>query len=327
NYRSDPLGHQGLRQSLCAYLNRSRGMKCSPEQIVIFNGTQSAFDFICRLLINPGNTAIVENPGFPGARRTLLANAAELYAIDVDENGMRSEDLAEAPEDSRLLYLSPTHHDPLGVNMSQARKLQLLQWARSRNAIIVEDGFDTEFRYGDKPVSCLQSLDENGLVIYLSSFWRVLYPMLRIGYAVFPKRLLGLVSRAKSLLERDFQSIEHEALSLFIEEGHLERHIRKTRALYAKRRETLLAQVYKHLAPKARISACNSGMHLVASFPGFDFEQVLEAAAKSKLPLASSEDFYYHKVRESEFLIPFAHLDECKIAELVERFAAELTRL
>ena len=319
---SDPFGHRGLRKAIADYLNRSRGLQCSHEQIALFSGTQPALDLLCRVLVNPGDTVVVENPGFPGARRTFAAHGAEIVALPVDDKGMQTGSLMELARESKLAYLTPAHHAPLGMPLLAERRKQLFDWAETAGAFVVEDDFDSEYRYGERCISSLQGIDRAGCVIYMSSFWKLLCPLLRLGFMVLPPALIPIISRARSFVERDFQTIEHEALAQFIEEGHLERQIRRNRAVYARRRELLLARLYEQLGGKLRISAANSGTHMLVRFrlEHTDLE-LMRFAELAGLPMVSTESYYYRSCSNAEFLLPFAHLSETQIEEAVFRFA------
>jgi GntR family transcriptional regulator/MocR family aminotransferase len=329
SYTSDPLGYAPLREAICGYLIRSRSVRCLPEQIIVFPGAQAALDLVCRMLVRQGDKAAVENPGFPGARRSLLMNGARLCPIDIDSNGLMVERLYELDAPVRLCYVTPSHHDPTGVVMSLPRRLELLNWAESHQAIIIEDDYDSEFRYGDKPVPSLQGLDEHDEVIYLSTFWKVLFPVVRLAYLVVPQRLVDAFQRAKSLTDRDFQLLEQRALADFINEGHLERHIRRTRAIYARRRVALVQALTRHFRKRLDISDISAGMHVLVHFPAeMSHEQVMQGAHKARVPLVSSRSHYFDgEGKPNEFLVGFAHANEEEIHAAIERFAQELAAI
>jgi len=324
-YESDPFGYAPLREAIAGYLVRSRSVRCAPEQIAIFTGAQAALDLVCRLLIRPSDFAAVENPGFSGARRTLLMNSAQLFPVDVDNHGLLVHRLYDCEQHLRVAYVTPSHHDPTGVVMSLPRRLELLRWADRNDSYVIEDDYDSEFRYGDKPVPSLQGLDEHDRVIYLSTFWKVLFPVVRLAFVVVPRRMLAPFARAKSLIDRDFSLLEHRSLAEFINEGHLERHIRRTRSLYAKRRVSLVQALTRHFRKRVTISSVTAGMHLLVRFaPEISREDVLRSARKAEVPLVSTNNHYLHDCDDSEFLIGFAHADEEQIQSSIERFAQEL---
>lgn len=321
SYQSDPFGHERLREAIAGYLARSRAVKCTMEQIVLFAGAQPALDLIARVLLDRGDAAAVENPGFPGARRTFAANGARLCPVPVDEQGLMTERLSGLPEKTKVIYVTPSHHDPTGVALTLPRRRNLLEWAASHDTVVVEDDFDSEYRYGEKPMPVLQEMDRGQSVIFLSSFWKVMFPVLRLGFIVLPPRFVPVIKRAKSLVERDFHFVEHEALARFIEEGHLERHIRKTRSTYARRREALVIALNQALGAKAKISPTQAGMHLLVKIDSVDQNEVLRCAQMASLSVVPTSGYYLVDHAVNEYLIPFAQVDEEKLGQAVRAFA------
>ncbi len=327
DYTSDPFGYAPLREAITGYLIRSRSVKCLPDQIAIFSGAQSALDLIGRMLLNPGDVVAVENPGFPGARRSLATHDVKIVPIPIDNNGLIVERLYQQQEHVKLVYITPSHQDPTGVVMSLPRRLELLKWAETTGGIILEDDFDSEFRYGEKPVPALQGLDEHDNVIYLATFWKVLFPVVRMGFTVLPHRLVQPMYRAKSLVERDFPLLEQRALTDFINEGHLERHIRRTRSMYAKRRAALVQALTRLFRKRITVSDVSAGMHMIVTFVGdVDDDQILRSTRAARLPMVSTNNHYVMDHKRHEYMIGFAHGDEEQIIAAVERFAQELAR-
>lgn len=321
SYRSDPFGYGRLREAIAGYLTRSRSVNCTPDRIVIFSGAQSGLDLIGRLLIDEGDQVVVENPGFPGARRSLVTHGAEIVSVPVDEAGLVVDKLWRC-DNAKLLYTTPSHHDPTGVVLSLPRRLEMLRWADHNNAFILEDDYDSEFRYGEKPVPSMQGLDQSDRVIYLSTFWKVLFPIVRIAFMVLPKRLVPAVSRAKSLIEREFPILEQRALADFINEGHLERHIKRTRAMYATRRAALVQALTVHMSKKITISPITAGMHLMIKFNDSTSERsVLTSASEANLSLATARNHYVSEAPGNEFLVGFAHKEEEELKQSVARFS------
>lgn len=325
SYMSPVFGHVELRKALADYLLRTRGVNCSHEQICLFSGAQPAVDLLSRLTLNATDHVAVENPGFPGARRVFYTYGATVMPVKVDDHGIDVWRLTQESQVPKLVYLTPSHQDPTGVMLSEDRRKQLLAWAGQNNVWLMEDDFDCEYRYGEKPISSLQSQDDSGNVIYISSFWKIMFPVLRLGFVVLPHRLVPVVRRAKGLVERDFQFVEHEALAAFIREGHLERHIRRTRRIYAKRREILIEKLIQHIGAKIRISPVSAGTNLLARFDEQIAEEtILKCASESDLPLVSTYHAYVEGAPRNEFLIPFAHVDEVHITSGVENFSKAL---
>lgn len=341
-YKSDVFGHVRLRRVLADYLFRARGIRCTEEQIVLFSGAQSALDLISRLFLDTNDFAVVENPGFPGARRSFASYGARLLPIGVDNQGLIVQSLYSLDCKPKLAYVTPSHQDPTGVPLCQSRRKELLDWAYDRETVIIEDDFDSAFTFEGNPQPALHGDDENAVVIFLSSFWKTLYPLFNIGFVVLPQRFIPVFQRGKALVERDFHFVEHEALAIFIEEGHFERHVRRNRALYARRRANLLATVNQELGTKARIVTANAGSHIVVRIlTDIDEQQVLSLATSSNLPIVAMSNYFAkeeplsgfdvplvsmdHKADEGrKFLVPFAHIDEEKLTQAVQTFARSL---
>lgn len=318
---SDPLGYRPLRESIAGYLNRARSVSCSPDQVVVFSGPSSSFDFIARLLIDEGDSVAMENPGFRHGRRLFQAHGARVHDVEVDEDGIRVDKLTDINRALRLVYVTPSHQDPTGFVLSLPRRLDLLEWARRSGALILEDDFDKEYRYATRPVPALQALDKNDCVIYVSSFWRVLFPIVRTSFAVFPDRLMDSVLRLRGMLEREVPVMEQRILSEFIEEGRLERHIKRMRSVYAVRRLALIRSLVRRFGRKVWLHKESSGLHLMVRFNiDLDDEEILARAEGSALPIVSTAAFYSGEGRKGEFIIPFGHLD----AEHIENSVGEL---
>lgn len=327
-YDGDPFGFRPLREAIAGYLSRSRSTKCSADNICLFSGAASALDMIARLLVDPAEVVAVENPGFIGARRCFLAHGAALHPVPVDKEGLIVRHLNDSEEPVRVIYVTPSHHDPTAVFMSPARRVELLEWAQSNDAIIIEDDYDSEYRYGQQPIPALQGLDKAGSVIYLSTFWKVLFPVVRLGYIVLPSRLVPLFQKAKSLVERESPILEQRALANFIDEGHLERHIKRTRAVYALRHAALIHALTKHFRGIAEISPVSGGMHVLVRFDAkFSSDDIDRCARESNVPLVNTYDHYVVNPVDNEYIVGFAHLQEEQIAATIEDFANRLASL
>ncbi|MBX9720618.1 MAG: PLP-dependent aminotransferase family protein, partial [Candidatus Obscuribacterales bacterium] len=325
-YESDPAGYLPLREALCAYLKRSRFVSCNAEQVFIFSSAQSALDLISTIFLNQGDLAAVEDPGFPGARRSFLAHGAELLPVAVDGDGLCVNLLKERPE-LKLLYTTPSRQDPTAVVLSADRRKELLEWASRSRAMIIEDDFDNEYRYGGALVPSLQSMDKNQSVLYLSSFWKTMFPLVRLGFLVVPPAFVNVFRAAKAMLDRDNRAIEQVVLCDFINEGLLEKHIQKTRKLYSSRRQALIYALTKGFGKSISIAKESSGMNLICRFrKDFSLEQIMKAAEDASAPLVSTSSFYANKKAVNEFLIAFAHLSEEQIAISIKSFASRLNQ-
>ena len=263
-HSGDLGGYLPLRQSIAAYLGAVRGLRGSADQIMITAGAQQALDLIARAIIDPGDDVWVENPGYAGMRATLIAAGATIRHVPVDQNGISVNAGRKLAPDAVLAAVTPSHQFPLGVTMSLARRLELLDWADDANAWILEDDYDSEFRYGGKPLSALQGLDDAGRVIYVGTFSKVLFPSLRLGYVVVPEKLLAPFMDLRASID------DHPALALqpvlhqFFEDGHFASHIRKQRKLYAQRQDQLIQALDKSAQGLFSATSHDAGMHLVA---------------------------------------------------------------
>jgi len=327
DYSPDPFGYPALRESIAGYLSRAKALNCAAEQIVVFPGSQQALNYTCRLLIDQGDAVVVENPGYTGARDNFLARGARLVPVDVDEDGLTVSALYELDRPPKLVYVTPGHHDPSGAIMSLARRRQLVDWASRHDVTIVEDAWDGDYRYVSPSLPALQGLDTNGRVIYIYSFWKVLYPLSAVGCLVLPPPLVPLFERARLLAERQFPMLEHYALNDFIAEGHLERHIKKTRAVYARRRQALISALSRNFRAAVTIPKQSAGLHLTVRFAAeLQGSDIAYLAGQAGLPLTATAQYYLHSSRAGEFLIPFALLPEHDIGAAVDRLADLLAR-
>ncbi len=263
----DPAGYRPLREAIADHLGSSRAVRCSPEQVVVVSGSQQALDLAARVLLDPGDAAWVEDPGYVGARGALVGAGARIIPVPVDEEGL---DVAagdgKAP-DARLACVTPSHQYPSGVTMTLARRLELLRWAERSDAWIVEDDYDSEYRYSGRPLEALQGLDGAGRVIYVGTFSKVLLPSLRLGYLVVPPDLTEAFANARELADRHSPSIEQAVMADFIVESHFARHIRRMRILYAERQDALVEAATEELAGLLAICPAEAGMHLLGRLP------------------------------------------------------------
>jgi GntR family transcriptional regulator/MocR family aminotransferase len=282
-YYVGPEGDASLRRALQGYLGRARGLACDAEQILIVHGTQQAIDLCARLLLEPGDAFVFEDPGYLMARRAFESTGADLLTAPVDAHGLITNDL---PADTRvrLAYSTPSHQFPLGGVLPITRRLELLQWARLHDAWIVEDDYDGEFRYGQRPIDALQAIDTDGRVIYVGTFSKALSPQLRLGYLVLPPPLVPVFRAAKRLADRHASVIEQRVLAALIDSGAYERHVRRMRREHERRRQALLDAVARHLPATAHVTGTAAGLHVVLWLPSFmpRDEPALVAAARAK---------------------------------------------
>lgn len=282
-YYVPPQGDASLRRALQGYLRRARGLACDAEQILVVHGSQQGIDLCARLLLDHGDAFVFEDPGYLMARRCFEATGAELLAVPADAQGL---DTACLPRDdrARLAYVTPSHQFPLGGVLPIGRRLELLRWAQRHRAWIIEDDYDGEFRYGQRPIDALQSIDADGRVIYMGTFSKALSPQLRLGYLVLPTELVPVFRQAKRLADRHAPVLEQRVLASLIDSGAYERHVRRTRRENERRRVALLNAVARHLTSDARLVGTAAGLHAVLWLPSLRprDEPTLVAAARSR---------------------------------------------
>lgn len=322
----DRLGYMPLREAIASYLNRFRSLRCHPDNVVIFAGPSSALDFVARLMVDPGDTVILENPGFQVARRVFTAAGATVAPAGVDHEGVIVDKLSDLAEEPKLIYVTPAHQDPTGAVLSMERRKALVDWSKRTGAFIVEDGFDSEYWYKMRPLPAIQGIDDNDCVIYLSSFWRALFPVSRVAFAIFPERWMPVVHELKSLLEREVPVLEQKVITDFLLEGYMERHLRKSHRLYAHRRQELIIALTKQFGSRVSMGKESSGMNLLIELNIERTEEdILAAAREAKMPLVSTREYYIADPVPNQFLIPFAHIDDAQIITMTRDFAVALT--
>ncbi|HXC50239.1 MAG TPA: PLP-dependent aminotransferase family protein [Candidatus Limnocylindrales bacterium] len=321
-----PGGAAELREALAGYLGRARGVVCSPDDIVIVHGSQQAVDLVARLLVNPGDPVVIEEPHYTGFSFCLNAAGASLVHIGVDEHGLRTDDL-EHVEDARLVCVTPSHQYPTGAVLSLARRLALIDWATRHESYVLEDDYDGEFRFDGKPIECLQALDRSGRVIYTGTASKLLFPSLRIGWLIAPPALAPYCLNAKALADTGTPSIEQFALADFISEGHLERHARKARTRTAARRRALLESVDSELAGRVEVLGASAGLHVLMKIPDMDARDVTrlrQACRELGVGVYPAGPFYSKPPAHAELLLGYAALSEETIREGIKRLRRAL---
>jgi GntR family transcriptional regulator/MocR family aminotransferase len=330
DYAADSLGYEPLRDAVANYLRRARAAQCDAGQVIIVNGSQQALDLITKILIDRGDQIAIENPGYLGARRAFLAQGAKLLPTPVDESGivvekLPAKSLLKSKDGVKLVYVTPSHQFPTGATLTLPRRLDLLAWAEKNGAMIIEDDYDSEFRYGSRPIPALQGLSNSDSVIYVGTFSKVLFPALRVGYVVAPPPLARVFARAKWLADRQTPMIEQRVLTDFINEGHLERHLRRMRTLYEKRRQTLARALETHFDDRVAILGENAGMHLMIKLRSrWGDEEVVERARGCGVGIVSARLYYLGGARRGEFVLGYSALSERRIREGIRRLAGIL---
>ncbi len=321
----DVMGSEALREVIAVYLRTSRGVRCEADQIMIVSGSQQALDITTRVLLDPGAPVWIEEPGYWLVHHVLKAAGCRAVPVPVDQEGLDvSAGVALAPE-ARAAFVAPSHQYPLGVTMSLARRLQLLEWAAREGAWVLEDDYDSEYRYAGRPLAAMQGLDRGGRVIYLGTFSKVLFPALRLGYMVVPPDLASAFSNARGVLSRFSPTVDQAVLADFINEGHFARHIRRTRALYAARQAALVEAVRKELAGLLEVEPDEAGIHLVGWLAeGMDDRAASLAAERAGVDAQPLSSFTLEHRQPGGLILGYAGYDERRIREGVRRLAAAL---
>lgn len=326
----EPGGSARLRNALAAYLGRSRGVRCDPAQVLVVTGSQQALDLTSRVLLDPGDAVLLEEPHYQGARQAFQAAGARIRTVPTDTEGIDTGALPRAGDAPRLACVTPSHQFPRGGVLTLARRLALLAWARDVDAVVLEDDYDGEFRYDVPPVEAIQGLDRDGRVVYTGTFSKVLFPALRLGYLVLPASLVEPFRAAKWTCDRHSPSLEQEALARFIEDGHFERHLRRCRKLYATRRAALLDALTHRLGAQVIVEGRAAGLHVLAWLPEVSpsgLERVLEEAARRGVGVYPVTPYYLTPPPAAGLLLGYAGLDEAAIREGVRRLGQALAAM
>ena len=323
----DPMGRADLREAIATYVRTSRGVRCEPDQVMIVSGSQQALDLTTRLLLNSGDAAWIEEPGYWLVQRALQARGCRVVPVPVDANGLNVDAGIKLNRKARAAFVAPSHQYPLGVMMSASRRLQLLEWAQRAGAWLIEDDYDSEFRYDSMPIASLQGLDRNARVIYIGTFSKVMFPSLRLGYLVVPRDLVGRFAAMRQTIDICPTDLTQAMAGEFIREGHFARHIRRMRPIYAERRRVLVAAIGEELGNRASVSGDEAGMHLAVIIEGLRSDQkIATKAAQQSLWLSALSQLYVGKIRRHGFVLGFGNTRLAQIAPAVRHLKAMLSR-
>jgi len=320
-----PAGLRELREAVAGYVATSRGVVCEPRQVVILTSSQQALDLCSRLLIDPGDEVWMEEPGYPGAAAALQSAGAKLALVPVDEAGLDVDrGIALAPR-ARLAYVTPSHQYPLGVTMQLERRLALLEWARSSGAWILEDDYDSEFRYSGNPHAAIQGLREGSRVLYIGTFTKVMFPSLRIAYLVVPDGLAEAFASARAQVDGHTPTLSQAALADFIAEGHFGAHLRRMRSLYRGRRDILVDSLERYCGDAIELGNSDCGLHVTAFFkPGVDDRQVSRRAAALGIEVQPLSRFYHGPEWRTGAVLGYSALDRAAIVSGARTLARAL---
>lgn len=324
----EPDGYSGLREAIATHLRGNRGISCEKDQIFIVGGAQQAFSLIGSVLLNPGDRVWFENPGAIGARNGLVACGADLVPVPVDVDGLRVDEGLRLSPKFRLAFVTPSHQQPLGHVMSIERRFALLRAAEKAGAWIIEDDYDGEFFFSRRPLPTLKSVDRTGLVIYVGTFSKSLFPALRLGFVVAPAALVDTFSRvARSFVSGVPTSIQ-ATVADFMNEGYFATHVRRMRRIYAERHGTLIESARRTLGGLLEMLPAESGLHTIGQLaPGISETAAAEAAAAREVVVSPIARFSIAPVPESGLVLGFAAVAPRDIADGVNRLAAALEPL
>lgn len=322
-------GDRVLRDAIAAYVTSARGARCTPDQVLIVSGAQQALDLVARVLVEPGDPVWMEDPGYVGARGALAAAGARVIPVPVDAEGMdvaRGERVAPA---ARLAYVTPSHQFPLGTIMSAARRLALLTWAHRVGGWVIEDDYDSEFRYAGRPIPCLQGLDAErnteSRVLYVGTFSKTLSPALRLGYLIVPDALVEVFRVARAVSGGHSPTVDQSVLADFIGEGHYVRHVRRVRALCAERQHALLECAARELDGVLELAPDAAGLHVVGWLPPRASDADATAAAEREgVDVTPLSRYSAVRPRRGALLLGYAAFDERAIRGGVRRLARAL---
>ncbi|WP_242110638.1 PLP-dependent aminotransferase family protein [Luteimonas aquatica] len=322
----DPAGLPALRLAIAEHLRAARGMRCEAEQVLVVSGSQAALRLAAAVLLAPGDGVAVEEPGYPGARAALTANGAVPLPVPVDAEGIDVAALQAHGGRVRAAYVTPAHQYPLGMSMTAARRLALLDWAARSDAWVLEDDYDSEYRYVSRPLGALQGMDAHDRVVYVGTFSKVLFPALRIGYLVVPPALLDAFVRARLAFDLFPPTLYQSALAEFLREGHFARHLRRMRGVYQGRRDALLAALARHCGDRLRVHNADAGLHVAALLAeGLDEARVMERMRERGLTATALSGCYVGPARRDGLLLGFGGSDEGRLREAA-RVLGELLR-
>jgi GntR family transcriptional regulator/MocR family aminotransferase len=324
SFDREPAGRPALREAIAKHVSFTRAVACSAGDITVTSGAQQAFDLLSRILVTPKRTVVaVEDPGYPRLRSCFLAVGAKVVAVPVDAEGLIVDRL---PANTRVIYVTPSHQFPTGAVMSPRRRTALLEFAHSRNAVVIEDDYDSEFRFGARPLDALQTLDRSESVFYVGTFSKSLFPALRLGFVVAPAWAQSALGAAKQHADDQCPPLTQETLAAFIAEGHLARHVRRMRQVYSGRRDVLLDGLQQHFSSWLQPVPSAAGLHLAALTQGsVDVASIIDQARQREVGLYPLRRFQVGRVGKPGFVFGYGALPERQITEGLARLRRVFT--
>jgi GntR family transcriptional regulator / MocR family aminotransferase len=316
----DPMGLRSLREAIATYLRAARSVRCEWRQIMIVSGAQQALNISTRVLVEPGSPVWIEEPGYWLTRNVLGAADCRIVPVPVDNDGLDVAEGIKRCRKARAAYVTPSHQFPLGATLSASRRLQLLEWAQNTGSWIVEDDYDSEYRYDSKPIASLQGLDAFSRVIHIGTFSKVLFPSLRLGYIVIPSDLVDHFVAIRHVMDHSPPHLSQAILADFINEGHFSRHIRRMRLIYGERQDVLMNSIHAELDSVLEANGAGGGMHLTVTLPkGYRDRAIAELAARQQLWLWPLSMSYLGAASRQGFILGFGGVRKSEIADAVRR--------
>lgn len=320
-----PAGFYPLREALAKHLKAARGVNCETEQIIITNGAQQALDLISKLFLETGESVLIENPCYVGVKNSFRSAGANLIPVSIDKEGFDLSAIDAHPRAS-LIYVTPSHQFPLGITMTLPRRMALLEKAEQKSMWIIEDDYDSEFRYSGRPIASLQGLDKNGRVLYVGTFSKTIFPGLRLGCLVVPRDLVDIFTAVRAISDGHSPLIDQAVLAEFIMEGHFARHLRRMRKLYQERQEILVTEAQKELAGLLEVEKDNAGMHLIGWLPeGVNDRKIARKVLEAGIRVAPISAYTFFEPNRGGLLLGYTAIDEDQIRAGVKKLQAVLS--
>lgn len=315
---SDAMGYGPFREAVAEYLGAFRGVKCDPSQVLVTAGSQQGVQLAALALLDPRDPVLIEEPSYPGAQQALRAAGALLVPVPVDREGMNVTHAAQKAGRARVAFVTPSHQYPMGATMSAARRLELLAWAGRIGGWILEDDYDSEYRFGGSPIGSLQGVDTESRVIYIGTFSKVMAPALRLGFVVIPRDLVRSFMMVRNAGDVFSPLLYQLAMTDFIREGHFSRHLKRMRSLYAERRKAMLAAIASEFGGTLEIVGEEAGMHVVALLPlGMSDIEIVGQCRQNGVSVGPLSPCYAGLPRRSGLILSYSNLSEQQIYETV----------
>ena len=310
----DPMGYAPFREAIAEYLGAVRAVRCDPSQVMVVAGSQQGLQTSASVLLNPGDSVWMEEPGYPGAHQAFATVGARLIPVPVDDEGLNVEEGIRRCPKARAVYITPSHQYPMGTTMSATRRMQLLNWASRAGAWIIEDDYDSEYRFGIHPIGSLQGLDSDARVIYVGTFSKVMFPALRLGYLVIPADLVHAFSVHREAMDIFSSTLYQAVMTDFIKEGHFVRHVRRMRNLYTERCHALEESLRAEMGAMMEIVSADAGMHLVGLLPpGMHDVTISQKAAENSISAMPLSNCYLKRPSRPGLVLGYGASDRAQI--------------